>query len=39
VFLSFASLDGALEVMRVLDSEAFRVQVVGFHEQMDPVDY
>lgn len=37
VFLSFASLDDALEVLRVLDSEAAHVQVVGFDQHMDPV--
>ncbi len=37
VFLGFTSLDDALEVLRVLDGEAARVQVVGFQKDVDPV--
>ena len=37
VFLSFESLDDALEISRILENEAAHVQVVGFHKSMDMV--
>jgi pilus assembly protein CpaE len=36
LFLSFETVDKALEVVRVLEAEASHVPVVGFHREMDP---
>lgn len=37
VFLSFESLDGALETLRMLENAVAHVHVVGFHRTLDPV--
>lgn len=37
VFLSFESLEKALEIARILESEASNVQLVGFHKELDPL--
>lgn len=37
VFLSFESLEKALEISRILESEASNIQLVGFHQELDPL--
>ena len=37
LFLDFESPEKAIEIVHLLESEASRVQIVGFHRQMDPV--
>lgn len=36
LFLSFESLEQALEIVQTLETDAVPVQVVGFHKTMDP---